>query len=163
MNNIYELEINVLPGYLRTKNPTTIDVKIETYPAKFSIKEKNKLYYVYYSISELKLFCKKFNNIRDAKLYINKSMKLAMRGLYLFKVCPSCLEKIYFPETRCERVSCTYLPRFTFGIQGWDWLIETQIEKIPEHISNSKNELYQTNRFIYPGKYIEEPKELPDF
>ena len=141
MTTIYELGLNVLPGTLVRKDIVNIDIKLETYHAKFLVKKyekENGSYVVFYCISDIMLKCGIFNSLLECTMYINKAMKIAMRGLFVFKVCSTCLRKIYFPEDLCEK--CDIFSFVRFGGFNGKWYIERKIENLSEHMSLSKND-----------------------
>jgi len=91
---------------------------------------KNKNYFeVWCATGFQKFLCSTFVTYDQARLYLSRAMKLAMRGMFLYKRCVVCGDKNYYPELYCSR-GCL----FSF-FQTVFWQIETEIEKIPIHLS----------------------------
>lgn len=96
------------------------------YVIKFQILKKETAkacYQVWFYTINLAYHCRSFQRLDAAYVYVNSVMKLAMKNEFLYRICVSCLEPIFYPQTICG--DCGMLNHTS------DYLYKN--EKIQEH------------------------------
>lgn len=97
------------------------------YKACLRIRKDDKYIITVKYISTKELILTKVNTETEAFIYLHKAMKLCMLSKMIYKLCPTCLSKVFFPNGGC--IECVIA-----NIEPENWLNNYENEKNTEHI-----------------------------
>lgn len=97
------------------------------YEALFYVVFNGLNYEVWYHFGIIKLRCRVLNSLYEAKVYLSRAMKMATQNRFLYRICPFCFAKTYFPISCCVNCSNVF-------IREDPWYPEIPSQKVPLHL-----------------------------